>query len=75
MRYNKIKYHTCDLTQDTIWESDKNSRKRHTQKSQEVSPFPAGDHKAGRKRQDSMTDMKHKEHKGSTKEVLPWKGQ
>ena len=36
-------------------ESDKNTRKYHKQESQEVSPFPAGDHDAGRNRQDSMT--------------------
>ena len=43
------------LTEDTIWESDKNTKKHHIQKSQEVSPSPAGDHKAARNRQDSMT--------------------
>ena len=31
-----------------IWESDKSTRKLHTQESQEVSPFPAGHHKAER---------------------------
>ena len=40
---------------DTILESDKNTRK-HIQESQEVSPFPTGDHKAVRNIQDSMTD-------------------
>ena len=30
------------LTRDTIWESDKNTRKHHSQESQGVSPFPAG---------------------------------
>ena len=39
------------LTQDTIWESDKNTIKHHTQESQEVSP---GDHKAAMNRQESM---------------------
>ena len=33
-------------TQDTMYESDKNTIKHHKQESQEVSPFPAGDHKA-----------------------------
>ena len=33
------------LTQDTLWESDKNTRKHNTQESQEISPFPAGDRK------------------------------
>ena len=42
------------LTRDTIWESYKNTRKHHTQESQEVSPFPVGDHKATRNRQDSI---------------------
>ena len=49
--YNQITH----LTQNTIRESDKNTRKRHIQESQEVSPFPTGDHKASRNRQDSMT--------------------
>ena len=30
----------------TMWESDKNTRNNNTQKGQEVSPFPTGDHKA-----------------------------
>ena len=33
------------LTQDTLWESD-NTGTHHIQESQEVSPSPAGDHKA-----------------------------
>ena len=45
-----IKYHIRD-TQDTTWESDKNTRKHHTQENQEVSPFQAGDHKAARNKQ------------------------
>ena len=40
--YNQIPH----LTQDTIWESDKNTRKHYIQESQEVSPFPTSDHKA-----------------------------
>ena len=42
-------------------ESDKNTRKHHTQERQDVSPFPAGDHKAARKRQGSIikTNVKH----------------
>ena len=55
-RYNQVPH----LIQDTTWESDKNTRKHHIQESQEVSPFPAGDHKATMNRQDSMTDMEHK---------------
>ena len=49
-------------TRDTIIESDKNARKHHTQESQEVSPFLAGDPKAARNIHDSITktNMKHK---------------
>ena len=43
------------LTQNTIWESDKNTRKNHIKEIQEATPFPAGDHKAARNRQYSMT--------------------
>ena len=49
-RYNQIPH----PTQDTIWENDKNTRKHYIRESQEVSPFPAGDHKAARKRQGSL---------------------
>ena len=31
------------LTQYTVWESEKNTRKHHIQESQEISPFPEGD--------------------------------
>ena len=41
-RYNQAPW----LTLNAIWESDKNTRNHHTQESQEVSPLPAGDHKA-----------------------------
>ena len=67
-QYNQIPH----LTQDTIWESDNNTRKYHIQMGQEVSCFPAGYHRVARNRQDSMTDMKHKLQKRSTKEALPW---
>ena len=53
--YNQVPH----LTQDTTWESDKTMRKHQIQESQEVSPFPADDHKAAMNRQDSMTDTKH----------------
>ena len=33
-----------------------NTKKHHIEDSQEVSPSPAGDHKASMNRQDSMTD-------------------
>ena len=57
--------------------SDKNTRKRHTQESQEASPFPAGDHKAVMNRQDSIIkrNVIHKLQNGSTKEAPPWNGQ
>ena len=48
------------MTRDTLWESDKNIRKHHTQESQDISPFPAGDYEAARNRQDSIT-KKNKE--------------
>ena len=49
-RYNQVPH----LTLDTIWESDKNTRKHHIQEGQEVSPFPTGDHKGARNRHGSM---------------------
>ena len=49
-QYNQVPH----LTQDAIWESDKNTRKHQIQRTQEGSPFPASDHKAARNRQDSM---------------------
>ena len=51
-----------EVDQDTIWESDKNTRKHHTQESQEVSPSPSGDHMAASNRQDSIikTNVNHK---------------
>ena len=52
-QYNQVPH----LTQDTIY-----GKVTKTQESQEISPFPAGDHKAARNRQDSITktNMKHK---------------
>ena len=47
------------LTPYTIWISGKNTRKHHTQENQEVSPFPAGDHKAAKNRQDTKSKDKH----------------
>ena len=37
--------HVPNLILDTTRESGKNTRKHHTQESQEISPFPAGDHR------------------------------
>ena len=57
-RFNPVPH----LIRDTIWERDTNTRKHHTQESQEVSSFLAGDHKAAKNRQDSIieTNVKHK---------------
>ena len=44
------------LTKDTTWESDKNTSKHHTQDSQVVSHFSAGEHKATINRQENMTN-------------------
>ena len=47
--------------------SDKSTRKHHKQESQEVSPFPAGDHKTAKNRQESMIDKHETQiHKRST---------
>ena len=56
--YNQVSH----LSQDTKWESDKTQEKQHTQESQEIRPFPAGDPKAVMYIQDSMTQeiTKHK---------------
>ena len=40
------------LTQDTTWKSDKNIIQHHIHECQEVSPFPAGDHKAAMNEQE-----------------------
>ena len=39
------------------WKVTKNTRNHNTQERQEVSPFPAGDHKDARNRQDSITEI------------------
>ena len=44
-RYNQVSH----LTQGSIWESDKKTIKLNiTNESQEVSPYPAGDHRAAK---------------------------
>ena len=48
------------LPQDTTWKSDNSRRKHHTQWCQEASPFKAGEHKAAKNRQESMTETNHK---------------
>ena len=74
-RYNQVTH----LTQDTNGKVT-NSQLDTTNESQEVSPFPAGDHKAHIHRR-AQRHSKHKtakqKHKRSTKEVHvpPWNGQ
>ena len=52
-RYNQVPH----LTQDTTRESNKKYNKHHKQ---EVSPFPAGDHKAAMNRRERMRIAIHK---------------
>ena len=54
-RYNQAP----QLTQDTTWKSNKNTI-NITNKSQEVSPFPAGDIKAAMNKRESMRNRRHK---------------
>ena len=71
-RYNQVPH----LTQNTNGNVT-NSQLDTTNESQEVSPFPAGDHKAHINRRTQM-HSKHKTEKNikrSTKEVPPWNGQ
>ena len=51
-KYNQVPHRI----KDSKWKSDKNKRKCHLRESQEVSLFLAGDHKAARNRQDSITE-------------------
>ena len=55
-RYNQV----LNQILDTIWESDKNTKKHHTQKSQEFSSFQAGDHKAAMNSTIIKVNVKHK---------------
>ena len=71
-RYNQVPH----LTQDTNGKVT-NSQLDTTNESQDVSPFPAGDHKAHMNRR-AQRHSKHKteqKDKRSTKEVPPWNGQ
>ena len=71
-RYNQVPH----LTHDTNGKVT-NSQIDTTNESQEVSPFPAGDHKAHINRR-AQRHSKHKteqKYKRSTKEVPPWNGQ
>ena len=45
------------LTQDAVWERDKNTRKHHIQKNQEASPFPTDDLKTARRHQKKLHFM------------------
>ena len=56
------------LTQDTTWESNKNTI-NITNKSQEVSPFPAGDLKAAMNRGESRRNTGHKNKNGPQKKL------
>ena len=75
-RYNQVPH----LTQDTNGKVT-NSQLDTTNESQEVSPFPAGGHKAHINRRTQRhnkhkTEQKHPHNKKrSTKEVSPWNGQ
>ena len=53
-RYNQVPH----LTQDTTWENNKNTI-NITNKSREVSPFPACVHKAATNRRESMRNTRH----------------
>ena len=53
--YNQVPH----LTKDTVWESNM-PQLDITNKSQEVSLFPAGDQKAAMNRRQSMTNTRHK---------------
>ena len=71
-RYNQVPH----LTQDTNGKVT-NSQLDTTNESQEVIPFPAGDHKAHINRR-TQKHSKHKteqKHKRSTTEVPPWNSQ
>ena len=72
-RYNQVPH----LTQDTDGKVTK-SELDTTNESQEVSPFPAGDHKAyinRRAQRHSKYKTEKKTYKRSTKEAPPWNGQ
>ena len=50
---------SAHLSQDTKWESNQITI-NITNKSQEVSPFPSGDHKAAMNSREKMTNTRHK---------------
>ena len=62
---------SIQLTQDTILERDKSTRTHHIQKSEEVSPFPTGDHNVAinmyhRNYKHTQKKNKHKNHRLGT---------
>ena len=59
IRIRNLYNHVPHLFQDTQWESNKITIKIPN-KSQEVSPFPSGDHNAAMNRRESMTNTRHK---------------
>ena len=66
-RYNQVPHLTQDINGKVT-----NSQLDITNESQEVSPFPTGDHKA----LINKRAQKHNKHKTeTTKEVPPWNGQ
>ena len=71
-RYNQVRH----LTKGTDGKVT-NSQLDTTNESQEVSPFPASDHKAhiNRRAQRHSKRKAEKKHKRSTKEEPPWNGQ
>ena len=71
-RHNQVPH----LTQDTNGKVTK-SQLDTTNESLEVSPFPAGDHRAqiNRHTQRHNKHKTEKKHKRSTNEVSPWNGQ
>ena len=70
-KYNQVPRLTQDINGNVT-----KSQLDTANESQEVSPFPAGDHKAQINRR-AQRQNKHKpeKHKRSTKEVPPWSGQ
>ena len=71
-QYNQVPHPTQDTNGKVT-----NSQLDTTNESQEVSPFPAGDHNAQLNRR-TQRPSKHKteqKHKRSTKEVRPWNRQ
>ena len=55
-RYKQV----IHLTQDTMWESDKNTIEHHIQENQEVRPFTNGDIKLASNRDGSMAKINSK---------------